>query len=142
MTRPQNLYPAVLTRFKVISGINIAEKRVPQDGRIEMNISGKSYDFRVSTLPTVFGEKVVIRILDRTSFLYTREMLGFTRQNSELVDKIIKRTNGIILLTGPTGSGKSTTLIPCSGAQHPEVNIVAIEDPVVHAARHQPGSGE
>jgi type IV pilus assembly protein PilB len=131
MTIPQNLYPAVLTRFKVISGINIAEKRVPQDGRIEMNISGKSYDFRVSTLPTVFGEKVVIRILDRTSFLYTREMLGFTRQNSELVDKIIKRTNGIILLTGPTGSGKSTTLYSLLRELNtPEVNIVTIEDPV------------
>lgn len=131
MTIPQNLYPAVLTRFKVISGINIAEKRVPQDGRIEMSLSGKNYDFRVSTLPTVFGEKIVIRILDRTSFLFTREMLGFTRENSELVDKIIKRTNGIVLLTGPTGSGKSTTLYSILRELNtPDLNIVTIEDPV------------
>ncbi len=131
MTIPQNLYPAVLTRFKVISGINIAEKRVPQDGRIEMTISGKNYDFRVSTLPTVFGEKIVIRILDRTSFLFTREMLGFTQQNSELVDRIIKKTNGIVLVTGPTGSGKSTTLYTILRELNtPELNIVTIEDPV------------
>ena len=131
MTIPQNLYPAVLTRFKVISGINIAEKRVPQDGRIEMRISDKNYDFRVSTLPTVFGEKIVIRILDRTSFLFTREMLGFTKSNSELVDKIIKKSNGIVLLTGPTGSGKSTTLYSILRELNtPDLNIVTIEDPV------------
>lgn len=136
MNIPQNLYPALLTRFKVISGINIAEKRVPQDGRIEMTISGKNYDFRVSTLPTVFGEKIVIRILDRTSFLFTRQMLGFTKQNSELVDKIIKKTNGIILLTGPTGSGKSTTLYTLLRELNtPDVNIVTIEDPVEYMLR-------
>ena len=131
MTIPQNLYSAVLTRFKVISGINIAEKRIPQDGRIQMDLSGKNYDFRVSTLPTVFGEKVVIRILDRSSFLFTREMLGFTRQNSELVDQIMRRTNGIVLLTGPTGSGKSTTLYTLLRELNtPDQNIVTIEDPV------------
>ncbi|MPM04587.1 putative type II secretion system protein E [bioreactor metagenome] len=131
MTIPQNLYSAVSTRFKVIAGINIAEKRVPQDGRIEMTISGKNYDFRVSTLPTVFGEKIVIRILDRTSFLFTREMLGFTKENSRLVDAIIKKTNGIVLLTGPTGSGKSTTLYSLLRELNtPELNIVTIEDPV------------
>ena len=131
MSIPQNLYPAVLTRFKVISGINIAEKRIPQDGRIEMSISGKNYDFRVSTLPTVFGEKIVIRILDRTSFLFTREKLGFTKKNSELLDKIIKKTNGIVLVTGPTGSGKSTTLYSVLRELNtPDLNIVTIEDPV------------
>lgn len=131
MTIPQNLYSAVLTRFKVISGINIAEKRVPQDGRIEMEMGGKGYDFRVSTLPTVFGEKIVIRILDRAAFLYTREMLGFTPENSLLVDKIIRKTNGIVLLTGPTGSGKSTTLYSILRELNtPELNIITIEDPV------------
>lgn len=131
MTIPQNLYSAVLTRFKVIAGINIAEKRVPQDGRIEMTLSGKNYDFRVSTLPTVFGEKIVIRILDRNSFLFTREMLGFTSENSLLVDKIIQKTNGIVLLTGPTGSGKSTTLYSILRELNtPDLNIITIEDPV------------
>lgn len=136
MTIPQNLYPAVLTRFKVISGINIAEKRIPQDGRIEMSINGKSYDFRVSTLPTVFGEKLVIRILDRSSFLFTRQMLGFTQHNSRLVDRIIKKTNGIVLLTGPTGSGKSTTLYSLLNELNTsDLNIVTIEDPVEYMLR-------
>lgn len=131
MTIPENLYPAVLTRFKVISGINIAEKRIPQDGRIEMAVGGKDYDFRVSTLPTVFGEKVVIRILDRTSFSFTRETLGFSPHNTELMNKILTGTNGIILVTGPTGSGKTTTLYALLRELNtPEVNIVTIEDPV------------
>lgn len=131
MNIPYNLYSAVSTRFKVISGMNIAEKRIPQDGRIEMTIGGKNYDFRVSTIPTVFGEKIVIRILDRSSFLFTREMLGFSKKNSELLDNILKRTNGIVLLTGPTGSGKSTTLYALLREMNsPTLNIVTIEDPV------------
>ena len=131
MSIPQNLYSALSTRLKVIAGINIAEKRIPQDGRIQMAIGGKNYDFRVSTLPTVFGEKIVIRILDRTSFLFTREMLGFTEENSRLVDMIIKKTNGIVLLTGPTGSGKSTTLYSLLRELNtPDLNIITIEDPV------------
>lgn len=131
MTIPQNLYPAVLTRFKVISGINIAEKRLPQDGRIEMRVGGKEYDFRVSTLPTVFGEKVVIRILDRTSFQFTRQTLGFRPHDNALLDKILAGRNGIILVTGPTGSGKSTTLYALLKEMNTqEVNIITIEDPV------------
>lgn len=131
MTIPYNLYSAVSTRFKVIAGINIAEKRLPQDGRIEMSIGGKNYDFRVSTLPTVFGEKIVLRILDRTSFLFTREMLGFSNANSAMLDNILKKTNGIVLLTGPTGSGKSTTLYALLREMNsPTLNIVTVEDPV------------
>ena len=131
MTIPYNLYSAVSTRFKVIAGINIAEKRLPQDGRIEMTIGGKNYDFRVSTLPTVFGEKIVLRILDRTSFLFTREMLGFSNANSAMLDNILKKTNGIVLLTGPTGSGKSTTLYALLREMNsPTLNIVTVEDPV------------
>ncbi|MEN6470618.1 MAG: ATPase, T2SS/T4P/T4SS family [Clostridiaceae bacterium] len=131
MNIPYNLYSAVSTRFKVISGMNIAEKRVPQDGRIEMTIGAKNYDFRVSTIPTIFGEKIVIRILDRSSFLFTREMLGFSKRNSELLDSILTRTNGIVLLTGPTGSGKSTTLYALlRELNSPTLNIVTIEDPV------------
>lgn len=136
MTIPQNLYSAVLTRIKVISGINIAEKRLPQDGRIDMEIGGRSYDFRVSTLPTVFGEKIVIRILDKTSFTFTRQSLGFTEHNGRLMDGIMLKTNGIVLLTGPTGSGKTTTLYALlREINTPDKNIVTIEDPVEYMLR-------
>ncbi len=128
---PENLYSAVSTRIKIMAGMNIAEKRVPQDGRIEMDINGKSYDFRVSSLPTVFGEKVVIRVLDRTTFNYNRDKLGFTAGENELMDKIIHMPYGIVLLTGPTGSGKTTTLYTfLNEVNTPDKNIVTVEDPV------------
>ncbi len=128
---PQNLYSAVSTRIKIMAGMNIAEKRIPQDGRIEMELNSKSYDFRVSSLPTVFGEKIVIRILDRTVFVFNRQMLGFTEHENALMDKIIKMPYGIVLLTGPTGSGKSTTLYTLlSEVNQPDKNIVTVEDPV------------
>lgn len=128
---PQNLYSAVSTRIKIMSGMNIAEKRIPQDGRIEMEIHGKNYDFRVSSLPTVFGEKIVIRVLDRTTFTYSREKLGFSPYENKLMDKIIKMPYGIVLLTGPTGSGKTTTLYTIlSELNTPDKNIVTVEDPV------------
>jgi type IV pilus assembly protein PilB len=128
---PENLYSAVSTRIKIMSGMNIAEKRVPQDGRIEMYINDKSYDFRVSSLPTVFGEKVVIRVLDRTTFNYSREKLGFTAGENKLMDKIIHMPYGIVLLTGPTGSGKTTTLYTfLNEVNTPDKNIVTVEDPV------------
>ena len=86
---PQNLYSAVSTRIKIMAGMKIAEKRVPQDGRIEMDIKGRSYDFRVSSLPTIFGEKIVIRVM--TGLLnFTREKLGFTEHENKIMDKIIK----------------------------------------------------
>ena len=114
-----------------MSGLNIAERRVPQDGRINLNIGGKEYDFRVSTLPTVFGEKFVIRILDKTSFQFTRADLGFTDEENIIVDKMLSRPHGIILLTGPTGCGKSTTLYSfLKEVNDPTVNIVTVEDPV------------
>lgn len=128
---PQNLYSAVSTRIKIMAGMNIAEKRIPQDGRIEMELNSKSYDFRVSSLPTVFGEKIVIRILDRTVFVFNRQMLGFTAHENALMDKIVKMPYGIVLLTGPTGSGKSTTLYALlSEVNQPDKNIVTVEDPV------------
>ncbi len=131
MRIPVNLYPAVSTRIKIVAGMNIAEKRVPQDGRIEMEVDKVSYDFRVSTLPTVFGEKIVIRVLDRSSFMFSRKMLGFTDENSALVDKMIGVTNGIVLLTGPTGCGKTTTLYALLRELNtPDQNLVTIEDPV------------
>lgn len=128
---PQNLYSAVSTRIKIMAGMNIAEKRIPQDGRIEMDINEKSYDFRVSSLPTVFGEKVVIRVLDRTTFNYSREKLGFSVHENKLMDKIIRMPYGIVLLTGPTGSGKTTTLYTfLNEVNTPDKNIVTVEDPV------------
>ena len=128
---PIESYPAICARLKIMSGMNIAERRIPQDGRINYVISGKEFDFRVSTLPTVFGEKFVIRILDKTSFSFTRAELGFAKSSDAVIDKILAKNNGIVLLTGPTGSGKSTTLYSfLKEVNDPSVNIVTVEDPV------------
>ena len=128
---PIEAYSAICARLKIMSNINIAERRVPQDGRINMTVGGKEYDFRVSTLPTVFGEKFVIRILDKTSFKFTRSSLGFSDHENAIVDKMLARPHGIILLTGPTGCGKSTTLYSfLKEVNSPTVNIVTVEDPV------------
>ncbi len=128
---PIEAYSAICARLKIMSGLDIAERRVPQDGRINLMIGGAEYDFRVSTLPTVFGEKFVIRILDKSSFNFTREDLGFTDEENRLVDKMLARPHGIILLTGPTGCGKSTTLYSfLKEVNDPSVNIVTVEDPV------------
>ena len=130
-TFPVESYSAICARLKIMSGLNIAERRVPQDGRINLTIGGKEYDFRVSSLPTVFGEKFVIRVLDKTSFHFTRADLGFSDEENALVDKMLARPHGIILLTGPTGCGKSTTLYSfLKEVNDPKVNIVTVEDPV------------
>ena len=128
---PIEAYSAICARLKILAGLNIAERRIPQDGRINMVIGGKEYDFRVSTLPTVFGEKFVIRILDKTSFQFTRADLGFTDEENVVVDKMLSKPHGIILLTGPTGCGKSTTLYSfLKEVNDSTVNIVTVEDPV------------
>ena len=128
---PIEAYPAICARLKIMSGLNIAERRVPQDGRINMVIGGKEYDFRVSSLPSIYGEKFVIRILDKTSFHFTREDLGFTPEENAVIDKMLMRPHGVILLTGPTGSGKSTTLYSfLKEVNDPTVNIITVEDPV------------
>ncbi|MBQ9735726.1 MAG: type II/IV secretion system protein [Clostridia bacterium] len=128
---PIKSYSAICARLKIMAGLNIAERRIPQDGRINMNIGGKEYDFRVSSLPTVFGEKFVIRILDKTSFRFTRHDLGFTEEENLLLDKMLSKPHGIILLTGPTGCGKSTTLYSfLKEVNTSAVNIVTVEDPV------------
>ena len=128
---PIESFPAICARLKILSGIDIAERRIPQDGRINLSIEGKEYDFRVSTLPTIFGEKFVIRILDKTSFSFTRKDLGFSEDENKVVDKILAHPHGIVLLTGPTGCGKSTTLYSfLKEINKPEVNIVTVEDPV------------
>ena len=128
---PINSYSAISARIKIMAGLDIAERRIPQDGRINMIIGGKEFDFRVSSLPTVFGEKFVIRVLDKTSFRFNREALGFTEKENELIDKMLARPHGIILLTGPTGCGKSTTLYSfLKEVNTTAVNIVTVEDPV------------
>lgn len=122
---------ALVTRIKILGNMNIAEKRIPQDGRIIMDADGHEYDLRVSVLPTVFGEKVVIRVLDRQSFLMDKRQLGLTDGDMEKIERIIKSPYGIILVTGPTGSGKSTTLYALlSEMNHKSKNIITVEDPV------------
>lgn len=128
---PIDSYPAICARLKILSGINIAERRVPQDGRINMSMNDMEYDFRVSTLPTVYGEKFVIRILDKSAFNFTRKELGFKDRDSAIIDKILDHPYGIVLLTGPTGCGKSTTLYSfLKELNKDDVNIVTVEDPV------------
>lgn len=130
-TFPISAFPAICARIKIMSGIDIAERRIPQDGRINVTVGGEEYDFRVSTLPSVYGEKFVIRILDKTSFKFTRKDLGFTEEENVLVDKMLASPHGIILLTGPTGCGKSTTLYSfLKEINKTDVNIVTVEDPV------------
>ncbi|WP_457639351.1 GspE/PulE family protein [Persephonella sp.] len=130
-TLPKNAYPQVVSRIKVISKLNVAEKRLPQDGRIRVKAGNKEIDMRVSTLPTVFGERVVIRLLDRTGSVLTLEELGFYPDDMEKYKRIIKKPHGIVLITGPTGSGKSTTLYATLlELKTPRKNIITIEDPV------------
>ena len=125
------MYPAVSTRIKILGGINIAERRIPQDGRIKYTLNGIKYDFRVSTLPTVYGERIVIRILDTKAFDFTRDKLGFFEEENSKIDRMIHLPYGIILLTGPTGCGKSTTLYSfVRELTGKELNIITVEDPV------------
>lgn len=122
---------ALVTRIKILSNLNIAERRVPQDGRILTKVSGKEVDLRVSVLPTVFGEKIVIRVLNRDNYLVGKEYLGMAEEELEQLNRIIKNPHGIILVTGPTGSGKSTTLYSVlNDLNSGDKNIVTIEDPV------------
>ena len=126
----ESLAPLV-ARIKIVAGLNIAEKRVPQDGRIMMRIGEYDVDLRVSILPVVSGEKIVIRILNRSSYQFGRERLGLSGENIEKLDRILSNPHGIILVTGPTGSGKSTTLYTIlEDLNTDKVNIVTVEDPV------------
>ncbi len=121
----------IVTRIKIIGKMNIAEKRIPQDGRVETKINGKEIDMRISTLPTVYGEKIVIRLLDRSNFMFTKEALGFSKDELEIFNKILAQPYGMILVTGPTGSGKTTTLYTVlQELNQIEKNIITIEDPV------------
>jgi general secretion pathway protein E len=123
--------PAIISRIKVMAGMNIAEKRLPQDGRIGLRIAGKEVDIRVSTVPTQFGERIVMRLLDKSSTRLDLEQLGITGRNLEVIEKLIQKPNGIILVTGPTGSGKTTTLYAAlARINNPELNILTVEDPI------------
>ena len=127
----QSYWPAMAVRIKVMSGMNIAETRAPQDGRITLNIRGRQIDFRASAQPTIHGENIVLRILDRQKGLVPLEGLGLTEQQLSMLKLMIARPEGIILLTGPTGSGKTTTLYSILNHINSEgLNIMTLEDPV------------
>lgn len=131
MNPEKSALSAIITRIKIMGKMDIAEKRLPQDGRVEINIDGKEIDLRISTIPTVFGEKIVLRLLDRSNFLASKAELGFSQHNLQLLDKLIKSPNGMLLVTGPTGSGKSTTLYAVLKELNKlNTNIITIEDPV------------
>ncbi len=122
---------SILSRVKIMAGLNIAEKRLPQDGRIRRKIAGKDIDMRVATAPTANGERVTIRLLDRSSVLLGLADIGFAGDHLKELEQIIMRPHGILLVTGPTGSGKTTTLYAClARINSPDLNILTIEDPV------------
>ncbi len=128
---PKHLALAVSSRIKVMSNLDIAEKRLPQDGRIQLTMRGKEIDMRVSVLPTMFGESVVIRILDKSAVMIEITGLGLDESDQKRATEIVSRPNGIVLVTGPTGSGKTTTLYAClNEINRPTLKIITTEDPV------------
>ncbi|HOJ86505.1 MAG TPA: ATPase, T2SS/T4P/T4SS family, partial [Elusimicrobiales bacterium] len=128
---PKKFHNAIISRLKIMANLDISERRIPQDGRIKIKISEKEIDLRLSVLPCVYGEKVVMRILDSSGLKLRLEDLGFEPENLAIFSKCIKAPHGINLITGPTGSGKSTTLYSAlSTLNTPDVNISTIEDPV------------
>jgi general secretion pathway protein E len=131
MSPPRNVHAGVASRIKIMADLDIAERRIPQDGRIRMRVGEKIIDIRLSTLPTIFGEKIVMRLLDKQSILLGLEELGFDSERLAKFKQMIRRPYGLILVTGPTGSGKTTTLYAAlNGINSLEKNIVTIEDPV------------
>ena len=128
---PKRLQPSIVSRIKLMSNVSIAEKRVPQDGRININVGAKIIDLRVSTLPTAFGESIVMRILDKESLNLGLPQLGFFSDDQAVFERIIALPDGVFLVTGPTGSGKSTTLYSALNCiNHPDRKIITVEDPV------------
>lgn len=128
---PKQLQASVLSRLKIMAGMNIAEKRLPQDGRIRIQSAGKDLDLRVSTLPSLYGESVVMRILDKSSFMLGLKELGFFSEDAEKFERLVHLPYGMILITGPTGSGKTTTLYASlSYINKPNKKLITVEEPV------------
>jgi type IV pilus assembly protein PilB len=128
---PKRLQPAIISRLKIMANMSIAEKRVPQDGRIRIPVMGRSLDLRVSSIPTVHGESIVMRILDKQSVMLGLPQLGFFTDDQQTFEQLISLPDGIIMVTGPTGSGKTTTLYACLNTiNRPDRKIITVEDPV------------
>ena len=128
---PPARYSEVVARIKVLANLNVAERRVPQDGKFHVKVGQRDYDIRVSVVPTVFGERVVLRLLDKSGKLLTLQQLGLSEEDLKKVEEIISKPYGMVLVTGPTGAGKSTTLYAVlQKLKNPRKNIITIEDPV------------
>ncbi len=137
---PKRFQASIASRIKIMGNLNIAEKRLPQDGRVRVKIAGRDVDLRLSTVPTGFGERIVLRILDKQSVILDLESLGFRHENLTMIHQLIERPHGIILVTGPTGSGKTTSLYAAlTRINTPDRNILTIEDPVEYQL---PGIGQ
>ena len=137
---PRSLQASIASRIKIMGSLDIAEKRLPQDGRIRLKIAGRDYDVRLSTIPVQYGERLVLRLLPDSQELVDLEKVGFSKSQLEVLARIMKRPNGIFLVTGPTGSGKTTTLhAAIASINHTDINIITIEDPV---EIQQPGVGQ
>jgi general secretion pathway protein E len=131
LTPPKWVQPALISRIKVMASMNIAEKRLPQDGRLDVKIGHQEIDVRVSTIPTSFGERVVLRLLDKSGSLISLSDLGIKSDKLDMLESLVRSPNGIILVTGPTGSGKTTTLYAVlSSINKPDINIITVEDPI------------
>ncbi len=131
LSLPKKIQSSLISRVKIMARLNIAEKRLPQDGRIDIKIGDKNIDIRVSTIPTAFGERVVLRLLDKSSTIFRLNNLGIDSERLQVFSDLIKSPYGIVLVTGPTGSGKTTTLYAAlSTINSPEINIITIEDPI------------
>ena len=131
LTVPKDLQSSVISRIKIMSGLDISERRIPQDGRFNVRMKDKDIDLRISTLPTVYGEKIVARLLDKSGGNLNKNNIGLSGHDMETFDKMIKCRSGVLLIVGPTGSGKSTTMYAMIGELNkPEVNMVTLEDPV------------
>jgi len=139
-TPPKKYQGAVISRIKIMANLNIAENRLPQDGRIQLKIAGKDIDIRVSTFPTYYGERIVLRILNKSDMSFDLNSIGFDDQTLTEFNDLIKKTYGIVLVTGPTGSGKSTTLYSVlTRLKSEDVNILTVEDPIEYQI---PGIGQ
>ena len=131
LTVPKKLQNSVISRIKIMVDMDIAEKRIPQDGRANVRVKGRDFDLRVSTLPTKYGEKIVIRFLEKSAALLTKEGIGLNGKYLDEYNRLLKNANGVILLCGPTGSGKSTTMYAMiNELNREEVNVVTLEDPI------------